>query len=258
MLSGVGGLYFFIAAFGKTRHRFGYNYDEYTSFSCPTCKAELNYSLFPAFKDDLRCPKCGQPLTREGGKGSGGFQLRFAAPLEVPYELSAGAGSPRPGPVTVEAVRAALAAGSGFTVEDDPDGWLVLTATVGSPRWVDGPTAGTVVAEKHVARLTLIPDGDVPAVRPESLALLSTEINLTMNVCVALSSAVGPFRVRIRGLRDWIAVDAGGGAAGAQLVDQELRWRALALLEEWNDQSGRIRRLVEDLPCPRKGDIQDS
>jgi hypothetical protein len=228
LLAGVGAIYFFITAFSKTRHRFGYKHDEYTTFSCPTCKAELNYSLFPAFQDETACPKCGQRLTREGRKASTGFQFRFVRSPEVTYELSAQDGSAlSSGPVTAEAIRAALAAGTGFTVADDPAGWLVLTATVGTPRWVDGPTPGSVIAEKQVARLLLLPTGDVSVVRPESVSLISTEINLATNVCEALSSALGSFRVRIRGADEWITVDGTGSSLGAQLVMQHLRMGGL-------------------------------
>jgi predicted RNA-binding Zn-ribbon protein involved in translation (DUF1610 family) len=92
MLSGVGGLYFLIAAFSKRRHRFGYNYHEYTTFSCPTCQEKLDYSQFPAFTDEMPCPKCGQALTRR--KKSAGLQFRFVRSPEVSYELSTEDSSP--------------------------------------------------------------------------------------------------------------------------------------------------------------------
>jgi hypothetical protein len=138
----------------------------------------------------------------------------------VAYELSAGDGPPPSGPVTAEAVRAALADGGGFTVADDPGGWLVLTATVGPPRWVQGPTPGSVVGEKQRARLTRLPGAEGAAIRPEALALISTDINLTVNLCLAISSALGPLRARIRGCDEWIAVDASGSALFVHLGQQ--------------------------------------
>jgi hypothetical protein len=223
LLFAVWGIYFFIAAFSKRRHRFGHNYDEHTTFSCPACKAELNYSQFPAFQNEMPCPKCGQRLRRDGGMASGGLEIRFVRSREVAYELATADGSPPSSPVTAEAVRAALAAGTRFTVADDCGGWLVLTARDGPPRWVDGPTPGTVVAEEQVARLTLLPTGDVAAVRPECLGLTSTYIHLTADVCFALASVLGPLRVRTRGADEWIAVDAAGAGLAGGLAVQSLR-----------------------------------
>jgi hypothetical protein len=229
LLSAVGGIYCLVAAFSKRRHRFGYNYDEYTTFSCPTCQAKLDYSVFPAFRDEMPCPHCGQALSRAREGMGGGIQIRFVRSPEVRYEISADNGSPPPGPATAEEVRKALASGSGFTVEDDPGGWLLLTATGGHPRWLDGPTPGSVVAGKQVAWLSLAATGDGGAVLPESLALTSTAGDLTLDVCAALSSALGPLRVRISGADEWIAVRAEEGTLSAlgQLALQGLRLRGV-------------------------------
>ena len=122
LLFAVGGIYFFIAAFSKTRHRFGHQYDEYTTFSCPSCKVELNYSQFPAFQNEMPCPKCGEHLKRDGGKVSGSLKLTFLRSPEVDYELSTGNSAPPSGPVTREAVRSRWQPGPGSPLRMTPTG----------------------------------------------------------------------------------------------------------------------------------------
>jgi|GEM_PF-4335079 len=90
---------------------------------------------------------------------------------------------------------------------DDPDGWFMLTGTIGPPRWVKTPT-GLVNAEKQFARLALQSGADPAAVRSDSLIFTSTETNLTVNASVALSSELRPLRIRIRDDREWFAVES--------------------------------------------------
>lgn len=219
-----GGIYFIFSAFSKSRHKFGYDHDVITTFSCPNCKAELNYSLFPAFSNEMPCPKCGQMVTSQEQRTGASFKLVQAPELQ--FELASQEGSSS-SPASAEAVRAALGQGQGFEIADDPEGWLSLTSTVGPPRYVPGPPPGGFKAEKHVARLKLLTPKETP-VLPESLTLSSTELNLTINVCTALAAAFGPYKLRIVGIENWVAVTPDGESLGAELVMQQFKLRGMA------------------------------
>ena len=133
-------------------------------------------------------------------------RIRLFPSPEAAFEFSAGEDAPGTGAaVTAEAVRASLTAGKGFTVAADPDGWLVLTGTIGSPRWVKDDK-GELVAKTQYARLRLRSGADATALRPEDVALVSTDTNLTVNASFALAAAFGPLRIRIRSDDQWFAV----------------------------------------------------
>jgi hypothetical protein len=136
-----------------------------------------------------------------------GPAFQFYPSPEVTFEYSAAEGAPSTS-ATAEDIRAALAAGKGFTVADDPRGWVLLTGTIGPPRWVKN-LRGDVVGEKQYARLTLRPGADTNALHPEDVSLVSTESNLTVNASRALVAALGPLRLRIGGDDLWLSVTEG-------------------------------------------------
>lgn len=227
LLSVVGVIYFLVGAFSKDRYRAisttDPDHSESTKFFCPHCQKRLSYSKMPAFGTRFPCPHCGEDVTREEEPSARVARPKIApsaAPSpEIPHELAQADDAPAGEPVVADTVRAAFAGQKEFTVAEDPDGWLILTATGGPPRWIDGPTPGTIVKQRQIARLRLT-RGSLAAIRPESLLLTATHPDLCACACVALVPVFGPLKVRVLSADAWIVVGTDHAKLALRLITQ--------------------------------------
>jgi hypothetical protein len=64
LLGGAGTIYFLVSAFARTKYESWGSTAIWTTFSCPHCQAQLDYSLLPTFQDEFSCRHCGGRVSR--------------------------------------------------------------------------------------------------------------------------------------------------------------------------------------------------